>query len=937
MRKKHRITLLIISLIIFFGPGCKTPSILVNQEQQKGDASFNAHDYEAAIGHYSAMLDASSGLGIYRNLSMEADVHRKLANCHEMLGRYPGALEQIRSAAILDSIENNPLDRIEDLRQEGMVYLYMGNYTTGIHTLETSLELNEGMDESLKNTNRLSIADTYLALGKAESALGRFGESLENLNKCNQLYRAARSEPGVMESLLAMGKVYLDLGDPDLARSSLENSRDIAEKIRMSTARHEQSLAIVESSLGFYENALRHQERALEQAEEYKIAGQIIWFTIGMGDIYREIGDLERAERYYREAGTMKDTLAMKSASMQASVDLRQGRLTDALDYFTAAGSRVGAGISSLRMGEIYLLKEQYDSALASYNLAAGWFRKAGNTMGFARSKLHLGQIYVDLDKLPEAEEALDSAEIAGDFPENLWQIWLHRGRMLEKAERPEEARKAYEESIRIIENIRGNLSIEEFKSTYLNNKREVYERLINLLERMGNSADAFNYSERARARTFLDVLANKKIDFRGSEASELIRAEQDKRFEIRNMYRLLQSRKLAESNVTGARHVDTRMIYEELRNAQDEYQEILLQIKLNLPDYSQLVNIEPADIEKIRHSLDEQTAIIAYWISEQEVHSWLIGRDDFQHHQVSLGRRQIQEMVEAIRRNISSYHKTGMDPALTDLYGYLMQPLESGLTGYTDLVIVPNGPLHFLPFQTLVSGQNKYLVEDFNISYAPSTSVYLKCNARSRNADSGFLGMALGDLSIGEFSGLPGTEQEVAGICNEFTNASRIYMADSCTETVLKNESPGFRYIHLATHGSYNYFQPLYSFLLFNPSEEDDGRLTVHEVFELSLNSNLVTLSACETGLGNIDRGDELEGLSRAFIYAGSSSVIVSLWSVADYQTSVLMSEFYSRLKDHPAVEALALAQKDLLKRFPQPFYWAPFILIGNEKFSMK
>jgi CHAT domain-containing protein len=110
-----------------------------------------------------------------------------------------------------------------------------------------------------------------------------------------------------------------------------------------------------------------------------------------------------------------------------------------------------------------------------------------------------------------------------------------------------------------------------------------------------------------------------------------------------------------------------------------------------------------------------------------------------------------------------------------------------------------------------------------------------------------------------------------------------------------------------------------------------------VHEVFELSLNSNLVTLSACETGLGNIDRGDELQGLSRAFIYAGSASVIVSLWSVADYQTSILMSEFYARLKDHPAGEALALAQRDLMKQFPQPFFWAPFILIGNERFSMQ
>jgi CHAT domain-containing protein len=391
---------------------------------------------------------------------------------------------------------------------------------------------------------------------------------------------------------------------------------------------------------------------------------------------------------------------------------------------------------------------------------------------------------------------------------------------MLEKAGQPEQARIAYEESIRIIENIRGNLSIEEFKSSYLGNKRVVYERLIDLLERMGRSADAFSYSERARARTFLDILANKKIDFRGLETSELIRAEQEKRFEIRNMYRLLQSSNLAGSCVTGARQADTRMIYEELRNSQEEYQEILLQIKLNHPDYSQLVNIEPFDLEKIRSSLDGRTAVIAYWISEQEIHAWLIGRDVFQHSRVSSGRQQIQDRVETIRRNISSYSSSGMDPALSELYHTLLEPLASGLKGYTDLVIVPNGPLHFFPFQILVDGDNKYLVEDYNISYAPSASVYLICTERSRKNGNRFLGMALGDVSLGDFSGLPGTEEEVTRIRDEFKDNSRIYMAGNSTETTMKNESPLYQYIHLATHGSYNYFQPLYSFLLFNPSE---------------------------------------------------------------------------------------------------------------------
>jgi CHAT domain-containing protein len=123
------------------------------------------------------------------------------------------------------------------------------------------------------------------------------------------------------------------------------------------------------------------------------------------------------------------------------------------------------------------------------------------------------------------------------------------------------------------------------------------------------------------------------------------------------------------------------------------------------------------------------------------------------------------------------------------------------------------------------------------------------------------------------------------------------------------------YNFIHFATHGIYNYKQPLYSFLLFPPTEDDDGRLNVFEVFEMNIDSKLVTLSACETGLGNLDQGDELIGLSRAFLYAGSSAVIVSLWSVADYPTSILMTNFYKYIKDHHLREALTLAQRDVIK----------------------
>ena len=179
--------------------------------------------------------------------------------------------------------------------------------------------------------------------------------------------------------------------------------------------------------------------------------------------------------------------------------------------------------------------------------------------------------------------------------------------------------------------------------------------------------------------------------------------------------------------------------------------------------------------------------------------------------------------------------------------------------------------------------------------------------------------------------------------------------------ESYFKRQASQFEYIHLATHGILSPDQPLYSYLLMTPSESEDGRLTVHEIMDLNLSANLVTLSACETGLGSMDDGDELVGLSRAFLYAGTRAVIVSLWKVDDISTSMLMTKFHQYVKEgRSAVEALSMAQRAMMesefetsdsrgedlewdssikesiqqgnKYREHPYYWAAFVLIGAD-----
>jgi CHAT domain-containing protein/Tfp pilus assembly protein PilF len=915
---------------VFLLTTCLTPSILVTKEQNKGDAFFNQHKYAEAIEHYGQMLDASRKLGIYRNISMESEVCRKIANGYEMMGNYDAAMESVRMAMTLDSIDNNSLSTIEDYRHEGKIYVYMGSYFNGIASLERSLALGEGMDQSLKNTNRLSIADTYLALGQLYAVMGRSENALDYTIKSLNIFSQAGDQRGNMESYLTLATIYSDQGEIITAKRFIERSLKIAIDIKMGTARHNQLLATLSSSLGEYENALRYQEKALEEAKRYGIVAQIIWATIGLGDIYSELGDLDQAEKFYNAAKEAKDTLTMSAGSLEASLGLRMGDVTAANKYFSSQGSITGKGISLFRMAYVMMQKEESDSALIFLNEAGGSFNLAGNIQGLAKVRILKGKIFIDRGYPQKAEPVLDSALNGTEFPETIWQAYYQKGRMYERLNQDDKAIESYRNSIYVIEKMRGNLTIDEFKSVFFDSKREVYDKLIKILLRNNKPVEAFQFSEQARARAFYDIIANKKIDFKGSLPGDLISLEQEKRFEMQNLYKLLQRGDEVSNAPANQRNEDIIQLKGILTQVQNEYEEILRKIKLNNPSYAEVVSADPVQLSELQSRLDTGTAVLAYWISDQELISWLVTRTGAEGRIAKIKKYDLDDLIEKARRSIQSNAEATATTYLSILYKLLIAPVEKTLADFENILIIPNGSLHFLPFQALINGNGEYLVQNYNLIYSPSASVYIVGNDREVKPGSRFMGLALSDIIVDDKTGLPGTYDELKKILPLFSDNISAFGSQG-TETFVKNNISDFNFIHFATHGSYNYTQPLYSYLLFPPSDEDDGRLNVYEVFEMNLNAKLVTLSACETGLGNISQGDEITGLSRAFLFAGSSSVLVSLWAVADYPTALLMTNFYRYLRDHDLKESLTLAQRDVIKTYPQPLYWSPFILIGN------
>jgi CHAT domain-containing protein len=255
---------------------------------------------------------------------------------------------------------------------------------------------------------------------------------------------------------------------------------------------------------------------------------------------------------------------------------------------------------------------------------------------------------------------------------------------------------------------------------------------------------------------------------------------------------------------------------------------------------------------------------------------------------------------------------------SLQQLYDLVFAPLE-GVIGSRRLVVVPHHAVHYVPFQSLFDGAS-YLVQRYEISYAPSTAVLLHCLQRDVNPSDTMLLMGVPDERI------PRVRQEVESVATLFPGAIR-RDGDAATLDALRELAPAAGTIHLACHGYFRADNPLFSSLQLS-----DGWLTVREARDLRLQCSLVTLSACETGISDIAPGDELIGIARGFMAAGAPSVMMSLWTVDDDSTAMLMEHFYRGLQtgNGPAA-ALRQAQLHLLESTPHPFYWAPFVVMGR------
>jgi CHAT domain-containing protein len=338
----------------------------------------------------------------------------------------------------------------------------------------------------------------------------------------------------------------------------------------------------------------------------------------------------------------------------------------------------------------------------------------------------------------------------------------------------------------------------------------------------------------------------------------------------------------------------------------------------------------ENVALEEVRETIAPDTLAVEYFQCGDRILVCLLSRERLEIVPVTLASR-----VESVRRLLkfqlakfrlgSKYAEAFHDSLirstqshLQSLYNELLAPIRSRLNT-PHLLIVPHGALHYVPFHALFDGE-KYVIDDHTVSYAPSLSVYSLCVKKAVNTSGPALLMGIPDERA------PLIENEIHSISSIWPS-SRTYMGALATDNVLKNDGPGCRILHIATHGHFRQDSPLFSSIRMGTSF-----LSLYDLYQLRLPVELVTLSGCATGMNVVAAGDEMIGLARGLFQAGAQSLLLSLWDAHDASTAELMQAFYRRLQQGLSkAGALKLAMLELRERRPHPYQWAPFVLMGG------
>ena len=642
-------------------------------------------------------------------------------------------------------------------------------------------------------------------------------------------------------------------------------------------------------------------------------------------------------------------------------------------------------------LGDAYFKQGKYSEAEKCYSEVLKLSKKLKAKGDEAVYFLKLAKTHKKMGHLALASKNLSQAiNLARKISshEVLWQGLYQKGLLLESQAKQKEALKSYADAISVIEQVRGRLSKEEYRLGYMANKMDVYEHAVLLAYKTKKKSDAFTYVQKAKSRVFLDLLGTRMVAYR-DEDKKL--AEKEHLLQVK-INALLERVGEEESKPKRLQSGKLKGWKEELQKALKEHADVLAEIKRTNPRLASLTTVHTVEVSDIQKVLYPDEVFLEYFITDDKTFLWAITKTNVRTFEIPLGRKKLYKLVSNIYQPIS----LNVTPSVSELnkaYRRILAPAMRYFGNKTHIIIAPHDRLYFLPFETFLveTGTPTYVVDRWFVSYYPSGSI-LVLNRKYQEKrpspkkplfavgdpvfspndprypeEKKMIQLAMADekrgvlyrrVWMGElfsavsekpketviFPRLENTGKEVRAIgslwgVSEETGDIKVGI-NATEKEVKRTDHTKYKYEHYATHGVLRgdvrgLKEPALVFSLPNPEDppSDEGFLTMSEIFRIRTNADMVVLSACKTALGEEVPGEGLVGLTRAFMYAGTPSVVASLWSVADESTAKLMIAFHRYLKQgKDKAQALTLAKRALRRQgYYNPFYWAPFILMGE------
>jgi CHAT domain-containing protein/Tfp pilus assembly protein PilF len=857
----------------------------------------------------------------------------------------------------------------------GRVHLSQGDYARALESFQASLTMSEAQDD------KAGIARALAGFGQIHFEQGDYTQALERFQKSLAIREALRDDAGIGAMLNSIGRVHYQQGDYaralELHQKSLAISESRGDKAGIAIALN--NIGVVYRIQGDYARALERYRKSLTMSEDSGRKSGIAVALHNIGNLYRLQGDYAQSFESFQKSLALREEIGDKAgiASVLSHLGLfyrLQGDYAQALERFQrslalseALGNKAGIARALISIGRVYNSQGNHAQAIEYYQRSLALREAIGNKAEVADTLNNIGEVYVAQGRYSQALDAASrTAALAGQigYVEILWKACLVAGAAYRALNKPVQARLAFEEAITTIEKLRANVAGgAEEQQRFFESKVSPYHAMVDLLTQDGRPTEALIFAERAKSRALLDALQTGRVN--GAKAMTAQEHEQEQKLHGQLVSLNTQiSREAARPKPDQVRLAELKARLPKARLDFESFQTNLYAAHPELR--AQRGEVQPLRLEEAAALLpDAASALLEYVVTDDKTYLFAITKTDgktdpeVEVYTLPVKRDELDKQTDFFRRQLAG-RDLGFRASAAKLYELLLKPADAQLRGKTNLVIAPDDKLWDLPFQALLTGANRFLIEDAAITYAPSLTVLREMTNRLKNRSANPAPatlLALGNPLLGretanraaltlrdeKLDPLPEAEKEVRAISRLYGNArSKVYIGADAREDRLKAEATQARVLHFATHGILNNASPMSSHLaLARGDTNEDGLFEAWELMQLNLKADLAVLSACETARGRFGAGEGVIGLSWAMFIAGVPSIVVSQWKVESASARDLMISFHRQAlaslaaAKSKATKAEALRQAALkMMKNPEtrhPFYWAGFVLVGD------